>query len=91
MTITIFTNGQIYTMDQMFPLVQSVVVTNGRIIDMGTTSDMLLQWGRHDVKVIDLQERTVIPGLIESHVHIAGVAMSFLNLDVTGVQSKRSC
>ncbi|MBU5210513.1 amidohydrolase [Heyndrickxia oleronia] len=89
MTITIFTNGQIYTMDQMFPLVQSVVVTNGRIIDMGTTSDMLLQWGRHDVKVIDLQERTVIPGLIESHVHIAGVAMNFLNLDVTGVQSKK--
>ncbi|MGE8203859.1 amidohydrolase [Heyndrickxia sp. NPDC080065] len=76
-------------MDKIHPMVQSIVVRDGRFIDMGTMADMMLQWGRADTEVIDLQGKTVTPGLIESHVHIGGVAMNFLNVDVTGVQSKK--
>lgn len=88
--VKIYTNGSIHTFDKMYPIVQSVVVDNGRFIDMGTTEAMLLQWGRQDAQVIDLQGKTATPGLIESHVHIGGVALNFLNLDVTGVTSKKA-
>lgn len=85
---TIYTKGQIFTLDRMFPVVESVVIDNGRFIDMGSTEEMVLQWGRHDARIVNLEGKTVTPGLIESHVHLGGVALNFLNLDVTGVQSK---
>lgn len=88
MAKTIFTNGKIYTLDPQHPLVDSVVVENGRILDVGRNQDMLLQWGRNAVNVVDLQGKTVTPGLIDSHLHLSGVAFNFLDLDLAGVKSK---
>ncbi|MFL6560046.1 MAG: amidohydrolase, partial [Bacillus sp. (in: firmicutes)] len=88
MTKTIFTNGTIYTFDASQPVVEAVVVENGRIIDIGSRHDMILQWGRNGSKTIDLQGKMVTPGLIDSHLHLSGVAFNFLDLDLTGVKSK---
>lgn len=88
MTKTIFTNGKIYTLDANYPIVESVVVENGRILDLGLHSDMVLQWGSGGSKIIDLQGKMVTPGLIDSHLHLSGVAFNFLDLDLTGVKSK---
>ncbi|HEY2422001.1 MAG TPA: amidohydrolase [Neobacillus sp.] len=85
---TIYTNGCIYTLDKNNPLVQAVVVENGRFLDLGSQQDMLLQWGRSEAKVVDLQGKMVTPGLIDSHLHLSGIAFNFLDLDLTGVQSK---
>src|SRR5699024_1852104 len=49
---------------------------------------MLLQWGRLDNRVIDLNGKTVTPGLTDSHLHLSGIASNYLNLDLTGVTSK---
>lgn len=86
---TIYTNGIIYTLDNNNPLVQTVVTENGKIVDVGTHDDMILQWGRPGSRIIDLQGRTVTPGLIDSHLHLSGVAFNFLDLDLTGIKSKR--
>ncbi|MBY0120475.1 amidohydrolase [Bacillus sp. S/N-304-OC-R1] len=88
MARTIFTNGLIYTLDENQPLVQTVVVENGKILDAGAHKDMTLQWGRPESKIIDLQGNMVTPGLIDSHLHLSGVAFNFLDLDLTGVASK---
>lgn len=88
MAKTIFTNGNIYTLDPNHPLVEAVVVENGRILDVGTEHEMKVQWGRADSKIVDLQGKTVTPGLIDSHLHLSGVAFNFLDLDLTGVKSK---
>ncbi|WP_045516764.1 amidohydrolase [Neobacillus niacini] len=88
MSKTIFTNGLIYTLDPNQPVVESVVVENGRIIDLGLHHDMSLQWGRTEASEIDLQGKMVTPGLIDSHLHMSGVAFNFLDLDLTGVTSK---
>lgn len=89
MAKTIFTNGTIYTLDEMQPLAEAVVVENGRIVDVGTHAEMTLQWGRDGSHIVDLQGRTVTPGLIDSHLHLSGVAFNFLDLDLTGVKSKQ--
>ncbi|MDR7001096.1 amidohydrolase [Neobacillus niacini] len=89
MSKTIFANGVIYTLDSKNPVVETVVVENGKIVDLGTQKDMLLQWGRHGVTTIDLQGKMVTPGLIDSHLHLSGVTFNFLDLDLTGVKSKK--
>ncbi|WP_145453287.1 amidohydrolase family protein, partial [Staphylococcus epidermidis] len=38
---------------------------------------------------VDLQEKMATPGLIDSHMHLSGVAFQFLDLNLTGVTSKR--
>ncbi|OLS38515.1 amidohydrolase [Bacillus sp. MRMR6] len=88
MSKTIFTNGKIYTLDRMHPVVEAIVVENGRIVDVGSDHDMNLQWGRAEVTVVDLQGKMVTPGLTDSHLHLSGVAFHFLDLDLSGVRSK---
>lgn len=88
MTKSIFTNGVIYTLDATQPLVEAVVVEKGRIVDIGTHHEMMLQWGKNGSNIIDLQGKMVTPGLIDSHLHLSGVAFNFLDLDLTGVRSK---
>ncbi|MDQ0200147.1 amidohydrolase [Neobacillus ginsengisoli] len=88
MSKTIYTNGFIYTLDENYTQAQTVVVENGRILDVGSHNDMVLQWGRFGSDIIDLQGKMVTPGLIDSHLHLSGVAFNFLDLDLTGVKSK---
>lgn len=89
MSKTIYTNGKIYTLDDHKPVVQAVVVENGKIAAVGSNEEIALQWGRHDVKVIDLQGKTVTPGLIDSHLHLSGMAFQYLDLNLTGITSKK--
>ncbi|GGK00950.1 amidohydrolase [Lentibacillus kapialis] len=85
----IYINGNFYTFDNMRPITQAVVVENGRITDMGSTGDMLLQWQNPGSETINLYGKTVTPGLIDSHMHLSITAEHFLNLDLTGVTSKQ--
>jgi predicted amidohydrolase YtcJ len=86
---TIYTNGIIYTLDDIHPIVESVVVEDGKIIDLGSHHDMDLHWGRADSTIIDLNGKMATPGLIDSHLHLSGIAFHFLDLDLTGVTSKK--
>lgn len=88
MSKTIITNGEIYTLDPSQPIVETVIVENGRITDIGSHDDMILQWGRKGSKIIDLQGKMAIPGMIDSHLHLSGVAFNLLELDLIGVTSK---
>jgi predicted amidohydrolase YtcJ len=60
-------NGRIHTMDADNRVVSGVVIRNGRFaeVDRGVP--------RHG-KAIDLKGRTVVPGLVEPHVHIVSLA-----------------
>ena len=88
MSKVIFTNGNIYTLDKKEPKAESVVVDNGRIIDLGSNNDMLMQWGTENYQIVDLQGKMVAPGLVDSHLHLSGVGFQFLDLNLEGVASK---
>jgi len=61
----ILTNGKIHTMDAEDRMVSAISIESGRIAALG---DDLKPRGP-DAQVIDLKGRTVIPGLIDNHIH----------------------
>lgn len=68
-------NGKIVTVDSAFSVRQAVAVTGGRITAVGSNEAVLRERGPA-TKVIDLKGKTVLPGLIDAHVHVLGSALS---------------
>ena len=66
-------NAKILTVDERFREVQALAVRGGRFVAVGSTSEVRARFGGA-TRVIDGRGRTVIPGLIDSHVHALGVA-----------------
>lgn len=86
--ITIYTNGIIHTFQSSQPIVEAVAVKDGRFIDMGSSTQILAFWGTKCNTIIDLEGKTVTPGLTDTHLHLSMQAMKFIDLDVTGVTKK---
>lgn len=64
----ILTNGRIITVDSSFSMAEAVAIKDGRILKVGDKHSMLALAG-DSTEVVDLQGRTVIPGLNEGHAH----------------------
>lgn len=62
-------NGKIVTVDEKFSIQQAVAVKNGRITMVGTSEAVLKSERGPHTRVVDLKGRTVLPGLIDSHLH----------------------
>jgi predicted amidohydrolase YtcJ len=73
---TVLINGKIVTVDQQFSIQEAIAVRDGRILSVGKTSEIRKLAGPTS-RVIDLQGRCVIPGLIDSHLHGIRAALSF--------------
>jgi len=73
---TILIDGKILTVDDRFSTQQALAIGDGKIIAVGNTSDVRKLAGPKS-RVIDLEGRTVIPGLIDSHLHGIRAALSF--------------
>ena len=58
-------NGEIHTMDTDFSVVSAVSIANGRFVAVGDDDA-----SGACTRTIDLEGRTVVPGLIDNHVHI---------------------
>ena len=69
----VIVGGKVVTVDRAFRVAQAVAVRNGRIDLIGTSEDVRARVGPA-TRVIDAGGRTVIPGLIDSHVHALGAA-----------------
>ena len=73
---TVLFNGKVLTVDQQFSTRSAVAVREGRIMAVGSDADVRKLAGP-STRTIDLQGRTVIPGLIDSHMHATRAALSF--------------
>ncbi len=61
-------NGKILTVDQEFSVAQALAIQGDRIVAVGTDESLSGYIG-DATDVLDLQGRTVIPGLIDNHMH----------------------
>jgi predicted amidohydrolase YtcJ len=66
-------DAKILTVDERFREAQALAVRDGRFVAVGSTDEVRARIG-HATRVIDGGGRTIIPGLIDSHVHALGVA-----------------
>ncbi|MEY3777663.1 MAG: hypothetical protein RIR83_1715 [Pseudomonadota bacterium] len=79
---TIFYGGDIVTMNQAQPKAEAVAIQDGKIIGVGSFTNLKKLQGE-GTKLINLNGQTLMPGMVEPHVHIMGTAFSeeiFLNL-----------
>jgi predicted amidohydrolase YtcJ len=73
---TVLVNGKILTVDPQSSIRSAVAIREGRIAAVGNDPDIRRLAGAK-TRTIDLQGRTVIPGLIDSHMHAIRAALSF--------------
>ena len=62
-------NGKVITVDERFTIAQAVAVRGSQIVAVGTNQDINRLAGP-STRRIDLRGRSVIPGLIDNHMHL---------------------
>ena len=80
---TIFYGGPILTVNAKNEQVQALAIQGGKIVAAGSKADVLKTWKADNTNVIDLKGQTVMPGLIDPHIHMMLTAMGeflWLNL-----------
>ena len=79
----IFFGGNILTMDDNQPVVEAIAVENGRITAIGTKENIikLRTW---KTKIVNLQGKTLMPGLIEAHCHPIATAVLSQVVNISG-------
>jgi predicted amidohydrolase YtcJ len=83
---TVFKNGNFYTVNERQPRAEAVALKAGKIIFVGSNKDAKPFEGK-DTRVIDLKGNTVVPGLTDSHYHLAGVGAREMNLNLEGTDT----
>ena len=84
---TLIHNAKIYTMDVGFSTADAMLFdSSGRIHNIGDEQAMLDAFP--DARRIDLGGKTVIPGLIDSHAHLYGLAISLSQAQLRDTASK---
>lgn len=84
---TLFVNGRVLTVDRAFSIAQAVLVERGRIVAVGRSRD-LERDAPAGARRFDLDGRTLMPGFIDTHGHIALFGLDELKVQLAGATSK---
>ena len=82
----VFKNGNIYTVDAKQPKAEAVAVKADRIVFVGSNQGALSYVGKN-TRVIDLNGRTMVPGMTDAHHHLSGVGFREMTLNLEGITS----
>lgn len=83
----ILVNGRFSTLDRANPNAEAVAIADGKFLAVGTERDVRAHAGP-ETQFIDLKRGRVIPGLIDSHIHIIRGGLSYnMELRWDGVRS----
>jgi predicted amidohydrolase YtcJ len=73
-------NARIYTLDEQKPVVSAMVIERGRILQIGDRSSLISQYEESST-LHDLVGKTIIPGLVDAHIHLQHYALSMQRVD----------
>ncbi len=79
----IVVNARIYTVDNARPMASALAVRGGRVTFVGSDAEARTLAGA-GTRVLDLHGRTVIPGMVDAHAHLTGLATSLRNVALAG-------
>ncbi len=69
-------NGKIVTLDERGSIAEALAVRDGKIIAVGRSADIRALAGA-TTRIVDVGGRTVIPGLVDSHMHAIRAALFY--------------
>lgn len=67
---TVLLNGNVLTVDANFSMAEAIAVRNGRILAVGTNQQIRGLIDKETAQ-LDLGGKTVLPGIIDSHIHLS--------------------
>jgi predicted amidohydrolase YtcJ len=67
----VYHGGTVFTGNERFDLAEAVAVKGGRIVAVGSSSD-ILQMATGSTQRVDLEGNTMLPGFFDNHVHAGG-------------------
>jgi len=89
----IFTHGNIYTgtVDPATSFgagkrAEALALRGDRILAVGTM-DEITKWKGPEAKIIDLENRFVMPGFNDAHMHLASAGLEKMNVDLVGAKT----
>jgi predicted amidohydrolase YtcJ len=79
------TSGKVLTMNQSQPYAEAIAIKDDRIVQVGTNEE-IEPWIGKNTKVISLKGKTVVPGFIDTHIHVAdfGRLLRWIDLSAAG-------
>ena len=85
----ILLNGKIITVDERFTIAQAIAIRGSHIEAVGSTAEIRKMAGPN-TRTIDLRGRSVIPGLIDNHMHLLRAASTWTReLRFDGIESRK--
>jgi predicted amidohydrolase YtcJ len=85
-TEAVFINGNIYTVNDRQPRAEAIAVKDGRILFVGSNAEAA-KYRTEAARIIDLQGRTLVPGMTDAHCHIFGIGTREITLNLEGISS----
>lgn len=80
----IVTNARVLTMDAARPRAEAVALAAGKIVAVGTAAEVAALAGPQ-TRVIDADGRTLLPGFVESHLHLVLGGNELVQLQIGGL------
>ncbi|HSG88525.1 MAG TPA: amidohydrolase [Pseudomonadales bacterium] len=81
-------NANVVTMDPAQPQARAVATRGDRILAVGSDAEVRALAGE-DTRQINLHGHTLVPGLIDAHVHFVGIGMRLLRIDASRATDKQ--
>ena len=78
-----YINGKIYTVDKDFSVASAFGISDDRFAIVGTNEEVLAHC-TPETPVIDLKGQVILPGITDSHMHIAGTGALRMELYLVG-------
>jgi predicted amidohydrolase YtcJ len=79
-------NAKVRTMNTAQPVAEAIAVRKDRIVKVGTNEE-INPWIGKNTRVISLNGKTVVPGFIDTHIHVADFGRFLMWLDLKDLKS----
>jgi predicted amidohydrolase YtcJ len=77
----IYTNGNVITLDGTRGTVEALAIADGKILAVGSQAEVLPYQGGA-TQLIDLDGKTLLPGFVDAHSHLSGVAIQAISANL---------
>ena len=83
----VLAGGAVMTMDRAHPDATAIAIRGDRIVAVGSDREVMA-WAGRRTRVIQLEGRSVTPGLTDSHAHLYGLGAASESLSLKGAASE---